>query len=106
MEISQVLKGVLDLAVLTALRGEDRYGYDVVRGLRAAGLEAIGDASVYGTLQRLARNGLLTSYLSPSETGPPRKYYRLTDEGRDHLRASTSTWRSFVATMDELMGPE
>ena len=48
MDTTQLLKGVLDLAVLAAVEREDGYGYDVVRRLRAAGLADVGDASVYG----------------------------------------------------------
>ena len=50
---TQLLKGVLDLAVLAVVDREDGYGYDVVRRLRAGGLDGVGDASVYGTLRRL-----------------------------------------------------
>ncbi len=75
METSQLLKGVLDLAVLAVLRHEDGYGYDVVRRLRKAGLDDVGDASVYGTLRRLYKAGLLTTYVVASEEGPHRKYY-------------------------------
>src|SRR3954470_1783387 len=53
MDTTQLLKGVLDLAVLAVVSDEDGYGYDVVRRLRAAGIEEVGDASVYGTLRRL-----------------------------------------------------
>ena len=88
MEISQLLKGVLDLAVLAVLRGEDGYGYDVLRRLRAAGLDEVGDASVYGTLRRLYKAGLLTSYVVPSEEGPHRKYYGLNDVGRQMYATS------------------
>ena len=52
MDSTQLLKGVLDSAVLAVLVDEDGYGYDIVRRLRVAGFEDIGDASVYGTLRR------------------------------------------------------
>jgi PadR family transcriptional regulator len=104
MEISQLLKGVLDLAVLAVLRGEDGYGYDVVRRLRQAGLEEVGDASVYGTLRRLYNAGALTSYVVPSEEGPHRKYYGLNDTGRQRLAESGKTWKSFADTMSTLLG--
>jgi PadR family transcriptional regulator, regulatory protein PadR len=104
MEISQLLKGVLDLAVLAVLREEDGYGYDVLRRLRQAGLEEVGDASVYGTLRRLYNAGALTSYVVPSEEGPHRKYYGLNDTGRQLLDDSGKTWRSFADTMDSLLG--
>jgi PadR family transcriptional regulator PadR len=104
MEISQLLKGVLDLAVLSVLSGEDGYGYDVVRRLRQAGLAEVGDASVYGTLRRLYNAGALTSYVRPSEEGPHRKYYGLNDVGRQQLVDSTKTWREFADTMAGLLG--
>ncbi|MBB4685435.1 PadR family transcriptional regulator [Amycolatopsis jiangsuensis] len=103
MEISQLLKGVLDLAVLAVLRDEDGYGYDVLRRLRVAGLEEVGDASVYGTLRRLYKAGLLTSYVVPSEEGPHRKYYSLNEPGRLRLTESVSTWRSFASAMGQLL---
>lgn len=106
MEISQLLKGVLDLAVLAVLGEEDGYGYEVVRRLRSAGLTEIGDASVYGTLHRLFKAGLLTSYLVPSQAGPHRKYYSLTDEGRRWMTESTRTWRTFAETMNAVIGAE
>ncbi|MCG3756829.1 MULTISPECIES: PadR family transcriptional regulator [unclassified Amycolatopsis] len=103
MEISQLLKGVLDLAVLAVLRDDDGYGYDVLRRLRVAGLGEVGDASVYGTLRRLYKAGLLTSYVVPSEEGPHRKYYSLNERGRARLAESARTWRSFASTMDSLV---
>jgi PadR family transcriptional regulator PadR len=103
MDTSQLLKGVLDLAVLAVLRKEDGYGYDVLRRLRQCGLEEVGDASVYGTLRRLYNAGLLTSYVVPSEEGPHRKYYSLNEPGRTRLAESGRTWRSFAQTMDDLL---
>jgi len=104
MDPSQLLKGVLDLAVLAVLREEDGYGYDVLRRLRKAGLEDVGDASVYGTLRRLYNAGLLTSYVVASDEGPNRKYYALNEPGRTRFRESTETWNSFARTMSELVG--
>jgi PadR family transcriptional regulator PadR len=85
MERSQLLKGALDAAVLAVVAESDGYGHDVVRRLRAAGLAEVGDASVYGTLRRPYRGGALTSYLEPSDEGPPRRYYGITDYGRSAL---------------------
>ena len=104
MDTSQLLKGVLDLAVLAVLRKDDGYGYDVVRRLRAGGLNDVGDASVYGTLRRLYNAGMLTSYVVPSEEGPHRKYYSINEPGRVRLAESRDTWRSFACTLDGLLG--
>lgn len=104
MDTTQLLKGVLDLAVLAVVADDDGYGYDVVRRLRTAGLDEVGDASVYGTLRRLYQAGKLTSYVVPSEEGPHRKYYGLNDAGRDQLEASTKMWAQFSQTLDALLG--
>ena len=102
MDTTQLLKGVLDLAVLAVVDGEDGYGYDIVRRLRDGGLDDVGDASVYGTLRRLYSAGSLTSYVVPSESGPHRKYYGLNDRGREQLASMTVAWRAFADTLDRL----
>ncbi len=106
MDTTQLLKGVLDLAVLAVLDQEDAYGYEILRRLREAGLEDVGDASVYGTLRRLFRAGHLTSYVVPSEEGPHRKYYAINPSGRHLLDISSKTWDTFAGTMHQLLTPE
>lgn len=103
MDSSQLLKGVLDLAVLAVLSERDGYGYDVVRRLREAGLEDVGDASVYGTLRRLFKAGALNSYVVASDEGPHRKYYGLNETGRGMYAVQTKTWTAFSATMATLL---
>lgn len=103
MDATQLLKGVLDVAVLAVVEDEDGYGYDVVRRLRAAGLDEVGDASVYGTLRRLYTAGALTSYVVPSEEGPHRKYYGINNEGRSMLDAQRKVWSEFATTMNNLL---
>jgi PadR family transcriptional regulator PadR len=103
MDSTQLLKGVLDLAVLAVLRDEDGYGYDIVRRLRAAGLDDVGDASVYGTLRRLFQSGALTTYVVPSEEGPHRKYYALNAAGRSQLELSRKVWSEFSQSMNSLL---
>src|SRR5665811_1453352 len=103
VETTQLVKGVLDLAVLAVVAQEDGYGYDVVRRLRAAGLDEVGDASVYGTLRRLYSAGALTTYVVPSEEGPHRKYYGINDEGRTMLDSQRKVWTEFSQTMNDLL---
>lgn len=100
---TQLLKGVLDLAVLTVLDRGPTYGYDVVRQLREAGLEGVGDASVYGTLRRLFTAGALSSRVEPSDEGPNRKYYELTARGHDMRENSAKSWSTFSSSMDGLL---
>jgi PadR family transcriptional regulator PadR len=103
MDTTQLLKGVLDVAVLAVVDEADGYGYDVVRRLRAAGLEDVGDASVYGTLRRLYSAGALTSYVVPSEEGPHRKYYGINAQGKRALADQTKAWLTFSDTMNGLL---
>ena len=103
METSQLLKGVLDLAVLAVVGAEDGYGYDVVRRLRDGGLSEVGEASVYGTLRRLYSAGALTSYVVPSESGPHRKYYGITPAGRAQLKRQRDDWALFSAAVTTLL---
>ncbi len=105
-DTTQLLKGVLDLAVLAVVRDQDGYGYDILRRLRDAGLEDVGDASVYGTLRRLFAAGALSTYVVPSEEGPHRKYHALTPIGHDLLERGTKTWRQFADTLDQLVGTD
>ncbi|HEY0249520.1 MAG TPA: PadR family transcriptional regulator [Gryllotalpicola sp.] len=104
MDSTQLLKGVLDMAVLAVVQDEDGYGYDIVRRLRDSGLEGVGDASVYGTLRRLYAAGALSTYVVPSEDGPHRKYYGINTEGRALLARQKSTWSQFSAAVSNLVG--
>jgi len=103
---SQLLKGVLDVAVLAVIARRDSYGYDVVRQLREAGLSQVGDASVYGTLRRLFKVGALKSYVVPSDEGPHRKYYGINDIGQEQLESGRKTWHSFVGAMNVVLEQE
>jgi PadR family transcriptional regulator PadR len=103
VDTTQLLKGVLDMAVLAVVADEDGYGYDVVRRLRAGGLEEVGDASVYGTLRRLYAAGALTSYVVPSDEGPHRKYYGITGTGKAQLKRQREDWAAFARTVSTLL---
>lgn len=102
-DTSQLLKGVLDLAVLAVLADQDSYGYDVVRRLRETGLTDVGDASVYGTLRRLYQAGAVKTYVVPSDEGPHRKYYGLNERGQRALFDSTKTWTALTTAMNHLL---
>jgi PadR family transcriptional regulator PadR len=63
----------------------------------------VGDASVYGTLRRLYAAGALTSYMVPSDEGPVRRYYGITELGRSQLAAARGTWKEFSRALDGLL---
>ena len=103
MDKSQLLRGALDGAVLAVTAEDDAYGYDVLRRLRTAGLLEVGEASVYGTLRRLYSAGSLTSYMVPSEEGPARRYYGITERGRDQLAEARTVWHEFSQALGGLL---
>lgn len=100
---SQLVRGVMEAAILAAAADHDVYGYDVTRRIRAAGLAEVADASVYSTLRRLHRGGQLSSYVVSSATGPHRRYYGITDAGRAALASSRVAWAEFSAAVDSLL---
>src|SRR2546423_10323814 len=106
MDRSQLLRGALDAAALAVVEERDGYGYDVVRRLRAAGLSDVGAASVYGTLRRLYRAGALTSYVMPSDEGPHRRYYGITERGRAQLAEAREVWADFSRVLTNLLETE
>ena len=106
MDSTQLLKGVLDIAILAVLNHKDDYGYALVTELRAAGFDNVGEASVYGTLRRLTADGSLSSYTQPSDSGPNRKYYTLTAHGRDQFAQGAKSWHGFADTMYYLLTKE
>ncbi|HEX6953077.1 MAG TPA: PadR family transcriptional regulator [Gaiellaceae bacterium] len=105
MEQAQLLKGVLELAVLAVIARRETYGYEILSTLEQAGLDGVGDASVYGTLRRLEQAGHLTSRLEASDSGPARKYYAVTPVGREQLRTGTEAWTRIGDALERLIEP-
>ncbi len=104
MEQAQLLKGVLELAVLAVIEQGETYGYEILATLEHAGLDGVGDASVYGTLRRLEQAGRLRSRLVASDSGPARRYYSVTPAGVEQLRAGTQTWARISGALQRLLG--
>src|SRR5262245_64069198 len=82
LRITQLKKGILELAVMGALYHERHYGYSLVRVLTEDGSISLKEGTIYPILARLDRDGLVRSEWVESVQGPPRKYYALTSAGR------------------------
>jgi PadR family transcriptional regulator, regulatory protein PadR len=109
-ELNSGLVALVLLAVLAA-SSEDLYGYDIAKRLQRAheGEPLFKEGTVYPVLRALAAGGLLASRIVPSYSGPPRRYYRITDEGRAVLEQWLRTWRitrDFVDRFTEPGNPE
>jgi len=85
--VVQVRKGVLEHRVLRTLAAQERYGYEMVREMASIPGLSLSEGTLYPLMSRLRLNGLVTSRLEESSSGPARKYYSLTPEGRRTLAA-------------------
>src|SRR3954451_25482080 len=100
---TQLRKGVVELAVLATLAEGETYGYKIVERLRGlAGLE-FTESTVYPVLTRLAADGALAVRTEPSPAGPPRRYYRLTADGRTRLRRMADGWKAISGSISVLI---
>lgn len=97
----QLKKGVLELCVLSVLSKKDCYGYELVSELSKN--ISISDGTIYPILRRLTSDGYFTTYLQESQEGPPRKYYRLTEEGRDVKCTLEKEWLSFQNSVNNII---
>jgi PadR family transcriptional regulator PadR len=101
--IAQMRRGTLEYCVLALLRDEERYGFDLVRALGELDGMVTSEGTIYPLLSRLRRDGLVTTTWGESPSGPPRRYYRLTDAGREALEAFAREWTRFRDAVDHLM---
>ena len=89
--------GLVALVLLAVLdqTAEDLYGYEIAKRLQKAneGEALFKEGTIYPVLRALSASGYLTSRIVPSYSGPPRRYYRITDEGRALLSQWTGIWR-------------
>jgi PadR family transcriptional regulator PadR len=92
--MTQLRKGLLELAILNTIAAAPLYGYDIVRRLSEVDHLVITEGTVYPILSRLKNSGLVETYIEESQEGPPRKYYRLTARGRDDLYRMNQHWDS------------
>jgi PadR family transcriptional regulator PadR len=101
--LSELRRGVLEHCVLAVVRDDESYGFDIVRTLARNGGLVTSEGTIYPLLSRLRRDGLVTTTWRESESGPPRRYYRITDEGRRSLDLFTDEWRRFRTAVDKLL---
>jgi len=101
----QLRKGSLELAILAALWERPLYGLEILRNLESDSDLIVVEGTVYPLLTRLRALALVESEWVESESGHPRKYYRLTPAGRQRALAMTRIWERFSASMSNLLAP-
>lgn len=98
----QLKKGVLTLCVLALLHRADSYAYEIASQL-AKDID-MGEGTIYPLMRRLQADGLVDTYLVESPSGPPRKYYRLTEAGRASFISQKAEWTAFTRAVDAILG--
>jgi len=97
----QFNKGVIEMCVLALVNERDHYGYELVEAISKR-IE-ISEGSIYPILRRMTQEKYFETYLQESREGPPRKYYRMTKEGRAATKNVISQWTQFTSKVDEIL---
>jgi len=102
---AQLRKGALEMAALASLWQGRLYGLEIIRFLESHSSLALAEGTIYPILNRLKAEGMLTSEWVEAEAGHPRKYYSLTEAGRQRLRLMAEAWFSFSRGLSRLLQP-
>ena len=100
--------GTVSLALLAVLGAatDPMYGYQIAKRLEQVGQGVLAgkQSALYPVLRNLSAAGLLDSHVEPSVSGPPRRYYRITEAGREALRGWSAAWRATRDSVDAVLG--
>jgi PadR family transcriptional regulator PadR len=103
--IQQLLKGLIDPIILNTINQMPMYGYQIIRELekRTGGLLKLNSGTVYPALLRLEKNGLVTSFWDKAVQQRNRRYYQITEQGRQFMRKRLSQWHEFCILADRII---
>ena len=108
MYSKRLLAASIEPLMLSLLADGPQYGYQIIKRARQISNGQIrwSNSKLYPLLHRLECEGLVEAYWQPSDSGPDRKYYRLTPQGHSALAATRQEWLSMHAIFAQLWGPE
>jgi len=101
--IAQMRKGILELCVLSIISKKEAYPSDIIRELKESKLIVV-EGTLYPLLTRLKNSGLLTYNWQESSSGPPRKYYNITEEGESFRHGLMDTWEELYTAVKDSSG--
>jgi PadR family transcriptional regulator PadR len=99
---AQMRKGVLELCILAIIDEEEVYPGDIIARLKANDLIVV-EGTLYPLLTRLKNDGLLDYTWRESNSGPPRKYFKITEPGRQFLEGLTASWLKLVQSVEQTL---
>lgn len=100
---TQIRKGSLEMCLLAQLADRPRYGFEIVSDLAATGSLVVSEGTIYPLLNRLQNETLIVAHWQESVSGPPRKYYQLSSQGRDTLARMRTEWRTHALSVEALL---
>jgi PadR family transcriptional regulator PadR len=98
---AQMRKGVLEFCILCILSEKDAYPSEIIEAMKNAKLLVV-EGTLYPLLMRLKNEGQLSYEWKESTSGPPRKYYKLTDAGKSFLKELYSSWGELVESVNQI----
>ena len=101
---AQVKKGILSFIVLKILSTKEFYGYELISEVKQLSRYEIAEGTLYPLLDRLKRDGLVTSKWVEQPTGLPRKYYYITPEGEGTLAEMNEHWTTITTNINRIAG--
>jgi PadR family transcriptional regulator PadR len=101
--LSQLRRGIVEYCVLALLRSGERYGFELVRELSEGAGLVTSEGTIYPLLTRLRKEQLVTTTWRESDSGPPRRYYRLTESGHAALATFLKDWARFRDSVDSIL---
>lgn len=100
---SQIRKGTLEFIILLTLRKEEFYGYELIKKIKSTVEIETSEGTIYPILTRLKTLGYVTTRWDNPESGMPRKYYKITNEGNKMLSVMTAEWKSYSGSINRLI---
>lgn len=100
---TQLRKGLLELCIVNLLSNGELYGYDLVKRLQQTHGLVITEGTIYPLLSRLKRAGLVETRLVESSSGPVRKYYGLSEDGKKAMALMRTYWLELIEGANSLM---
>lgn len=99
--IAQMRKGVLEYCILTFLSRQEAYASDIIDRFKASHLILV-EGTLYPLLTRLKNDGLLSYRWEESRSGPPRKYFQITEIGQAYVRELNKSWEELVEGVNQI----
>ena len=98
---AQMRKGVLEYCILSILQNGDAYTSEIISTLKSAEMIVV-EGTIYPLLTRLKNSGLLSYRWEESSSGPPRKYYVLSESGKQFLKELNITWNNLMVAVNQI----